>query len=94
LKQPALNAVSDAFLVLLWLVFGSAWILGAILFVVQLVKGRALDALLLWRRGLELGPIDVYPANTPAMHKEARIFTLTFCVLVSITVCVGLYGSK
>ena len=91
LKQPALNAVSDSLLMLMGLVFCSTWILGALLFIVRLIRGRALDYLGLWRRGIELGPINIYPPITPTMQKEARNFTLVFCILVAVTICVGLF---
>lgn len=34
------------------------------------------------KTGIELGPIDVFPAITPQMQKEALLFTVGFIVLV------------
>jgi uncharacterized membrane protein (DUF485 family) len=91
LKQPALGAVSDALLTLMGLLFCATWVFGTIVLIIQLIRGRALDYLGLWRRGIELGPVDVYPPITPAMQKEAKMFTLAFSILLSVTVCIGLY---
>ena len=37
-----------------------------------------------------LGPIDVFPAITPQMQKEALLFTLGFIILVSVAVGLAL----
>jgi hypothetical protein len=93
LKLRALSVVSDGLLLELGLVFISAWVLGLILTIVQAIRGELFDWFRIWKQGILLGPIDVYPPITPRMQKESRAFTLGFCVLVSIAVCVGAFRS-
>jgi hypothetical protein len=81
-----LSALSDGFLVELGFVFVSAWVLGLILTIAQAIRGELFDWFRIWKQGLLLGPIDVYPPITPAMAKESRAFTIGFFVLVSIAI--------
>ena len=82
LKSAILQSISDGFLVLLGLVFVSAWVAGLILAIVQLVRGRGFgDWFQIWRTGVVLGEINVYPPVTPKMRREAIFFTVIFGAL-------------
>ncbi len=65
------------------------WGFGVIYAVVQLFRG-GLEGWSGWLRrrrlGIELGPIAVYPPATPAMRREANVFTIGFFVIVVISV--------
>jgi hypothetical protein len=90
-KSRLLQSISDGLLVLLWLVFISAWVAGLILMIVQLVRGRGFgDWFQMWRKGAVLGEVDVYPPVTPKMRREAILFTIVFGVLVCITIIAAL----
>jgi hypothetical protein len=94
LKFEVFQNISDGFLVLLWLSFIASFGFGLIYFVVQLVRGRAIELFTGWfemrKRQIELGPIAVYPAITPRMSKESIVFTVVYCVLVVSTVVISL----
>ena len=87
----SLSALSEGFLAELWLVFTTAWVLGLILTIVQAIRGQLFDWFRMWKQGILLGPIDVYPPITPAMEKESRAFTFGFCALVSIAIGSAVY---
>jgi hypothetical protein len=91
LKMPLLHFVSDAFLELLSVLFVVLWFTGVVVAIVQATRRRSLDWFRLWRRGIELGPVDVYPPMTPVMEKEARRFTWAFCGLVGLAICRAIY---
>jgi hypothetical protein len=94
LSFKILDTLSYELRVLLSLSFVAAFGFGIIHAVVQLVRGRGKEVVLgwftLWRRGAELGPIDVYPDITPRMRSESKMFTAAYCVLVAITLVVAL----
>lgn len=94
LKFRPLNAASSGLPVLLWAVFIGAWVFGTVSIVVQLIRRRGLgwaDCFETWRRGVQLGPIAVYPPVTSAMQRESRVFTVGFCLLVAAATVVGQY---
>jgi hypothetical protein len=68
------------------LIFAGAFVSGLVQTVKQIIKGELFDWVRVWRTGVELGPMDVCPAVTPKMQKEARIFTTALLVLISVTV--------
>ena len=86
LKLNFLKSASDRLLILLWLIFAGAFVSGLVQTVKQTIKGELFDWVRVWRTGVELGPMDVCPAVTPKMQKEARIFTTALLVLISVTV--------
>lgn len=90
LRIRALRAVSDGLLLEMGLIFAFAWVLGLILTVVQAIRGELFDWFRIWKQGILLGPIDVYPPT--AMEKESRAFTVGFCVLVSIAIGSAVFG--
>jgi hypothetical protein len=91
LKVRLLNSVSESFLALLWVLFIGLWVGGIVLAIVQVIQGTSVDWFQFWRRGVDLGPINVYPQVTPAMEKEARRFTLMFCAMVGVAICAAIY---
>jgi hypothetical protein len=91
LKSGVLRSISDGFLVLLWLVFISAWVAGVILAIVQLARRRGFgDWFQMWRTGSVLGEVNVYPPVTPKMRREAILFTSIFGALVGLTIVAAL----
>ena len=94
LKIHALNNVSNGFLAELGLLFILAWVIGLVVTIVQAIRGQLFDWFRSWRRGILLGPIDVYPPITPAMQKESRAFTIGFCVLVIVAIGCGFVAGK
>jgi hypothetical protein len=92
LKLSPLSAVSDGLLVLMGLIFFTAWAVGLILTIRQLIKGTLFDWWKMWRVSAELGPIDVFPLVTPKMQKEARFFTIALLSLALIAATAALLG--
>jgi hypothetical protein len=93
LRLKIFDTLSEGFLVLLWFSFISAFAFGVINAAVQLVRGRGeglFDGFRMRRQGIELGPIAVYPAITPRMCREAKAFTIVYCLLVALTFVVAL----
>ncbi len=92
-KYKIVDAVSSGMLVLLWFTFISAWVFGLIYAIVQLIRGRWNEFFFGWfrmlRRGMELGPIDVYPAITPRMRRESLWFTVIYFFLIGLTLAVA-----
>jgi hypothetical protein len=93
LRLPVVEAFQDAFLGLLWLVFVGAFGLGIIYLAIQLVRGRAgaiwSDWFRIYKNGMELGPIAVFPGVTPRMRRERRAFAIAFYVLVALAIAVS-----
>jgi hypothetical protein len=93
-RSKGFDAVSTGMLVLLWFSFISAWVSGLIYLMVQLIRGRWKELFFGWfrmyRRGIELGPIDVYPAVTPRMRVETLWFTVVYFFLIGLTLTVAL----
>jgi hypothetical protein len=85
LRLRLLQSVSDGFLIILWLTFTAAFGFGVIYLIVQMVRGRAIgfiDWFRMRKQQIELGPINVYPAVTPQMSKESKVFTMIYCLLI------------
>ena len=93
LRFRVLQSISDGFLILLWLSFTTAFGFGVVCLIVQLIRGRAIgftDWFQMRKRQVELGPIDVYPAVTPRMSKESKVFTMIYCLLIAGNVLVSI----
>jgi len=91
LNSRALQSISDGLVVLLWSVFISAWVVGLILVIVQLVRGKGLgDWFQTWRKVALLGEVNLYPTVTPRMRREAILFTIVFGALVCVTIIAAL----
>jgi hypothetical protein len=93
LKLRFLRGTSNGLLALLWLVFIGAWGFGLVSIVIQLIRKGSIgwmEWFETWRRGVQLGPIAVYPPITPAMQRESGVFTAGFCLLVAAAVALGL----
>ena len=88
-KLHSLQRLSEAFLLLLSVVFVASWIVGLIVMVRQIAKGRLFDWLQAWRMGLELGPIAVFPPITPKMQKEARVFTISYLAALVVAAVIS-----
>lgn len=93
LKVSILKGLSDGLMVEVGLLFAISWVFGAIMFVVQAIRGHALDWFKLRRRGIELGPVTVcLPPSS--MVLESRLFTLGFSVLVAVAFFAAVYPRK
>ena len=94
LRSKIFDAASSGMLVLLWLSFISVWVFGFIFAIVQLIRGRWKELFFGWfrmyRRGMELGPIDVYPAITPRMRAESLWFTVVYFFLIGLTLVIAI----
>jgi len=94
LRSKIFDAVSNGMLVLLWITFISIWVFGLTHAIVQLSRGRGKELFSGWfrmyRRGIELGPIDVYPAITPRMRSESVWFTVVYFFLIGLTLVVAI----
>ncbi len=92
LLSKIFDAVSIGMLVLLWISFISVCLFGFTYAIVQLIRGRGKELFFGWfrmyRQGIELGPIDVYPAITPRMRRESVGFTVVYFLLIGLTVVV------
>lgn len=89
IRRPAMDSIADGFLILLWLLFAGMWVYG----IIDLLRGRALNAFDLWRRAAELGPIEVVPTITPAMARESRMFVIGFSILVATTITAAFFSA-
>ncbi len=94
LRPDFFHTLSNGMLVLLWLAFIFAWVFGLIYAAVQLFRGRWKQLFFGWfrmyRQGMELGPIEVYPAITPRMRNERLGFTIVYFFLIGLTSAVAL----
>ena len=91
LRVSFLTAVSEGLWVLMGLIFFSAWGIGLILAIRQLVKGELSNWWRTWKVSAELGPIDVFPPVTPKMQREARLFTIALLSFAVISVVAALF---
>lgn len=92
LRFSILGTISEALLGLLWLSFIMAFVFGVVYAIAQLIRGRwkeLFGGFRMWRQGIELGVIDVYPTITPRMCREAKAFTIVYCLLVVFTLAVA-----
>jgi hypothetical protein len=94
LSSRILDAISDGMLVLLWISFTSAFMFGIIYSAVQIFRGRWKELFSrcfdIYKRGTELGPIDVSPTITPRMRRESIAFTVIYSFLIGVTLVVAL----
>lgn len=90
MKSSWLDAVGEALFVLLIFVFACAFCAGLVLGIWQTYRGELFDWLRIWRTGIQLGTINMVPSITPKMQREARLFVLIFCVLVSVATLAAL----
>lgn len=80
-----LDSISNGFLVLLATIFCCVFLYGIVTWI--LGKGQSMDDWFQqWRTSAMLGEIEMYPATTPKMAREARIFTIAFVLVVLLTV--------
>jgi hypothetical protein len=95
MKLEIFQTISDGFLMLLWLSFTVAFSFGVIYLIVQLVRGRAIELFRDWfqirRQQIELGSTNVFPAVTPRMTKESKVFTVIYCLLIAMNVVVSIF---
>ncbi len=88
-----LEAISGGIWILMSLVFVALFCSGTAISISRLVRGKGLgwsDWFSMRRKGIELGPIDVFPIVTPQMQKEARLFTIALVILVCIAAAAAL----
>jgi hypothetical protein len=91
LRVSFLSSVSEGLFVLMGLIFCAAWGVGLILTIRQLIKGELFNWWRMWRVSAELGPIEVFPAVTPKMQREARFFTIALLSLALISIAAALF---
>jgi len=92
LKVSLLSTVSEGLWVLMGCIFFVAFGFGLILAIRQLIKGEPFDWWRMWKVSAELGPIDVVPAVTPKMRKEANIFTAALLFFVAVAAVGAAFG--
>jgi len=91
LRSHVLQSISDGFVVLLWVVFISAWVAGVILAIVHFARGRGFgDWFQIWRNSAVLGEVNIYPPVTPKMRREAILSTVIFGALLCVTIIAAL----
>ncbi len=74
--------------------FAVLWGLGLLVTIWRLVQGKSVgwsDWFRMRKTGIELGPIDVFPAVTPQMQREATLFTAGFAILVCVAAGLALF---
>jgi hypothetical protein len=77
LESKSLDAVSGGLEILLGFVFIGLFLYGIVQGAIWTIKGNDLFKRFQVRKvGIELGPISVFPENTPKMQREAQLFTI------------------
>ena len=94
LNVQVLHSVSTALLVLMSLVFCGAWVFGLTIGIIRVFRGQWRNWFQVWRTSMQLGPVNVDPAITPAMEREARAFTAAFLFLVAVAVIAALFRAQ
>ena len=95
LRSHVLLSISDGFVVLLWVVFISAWVAGVILAIVHFAQGRGFgDWFQTWRKSAVLGEVNIYPPVTPKMRREAILSTIIFGASLCITIIAALLSVR
>jgi hypothetical protein len=84
LKARVLVAISEGLWALMGLIFCAAWCSGTVLLIWQLLKRQVPNWFAMWRAGVELGPIEMVPAATPKMQREALFFTTALLALAIV----------
>ena len=86
-KARALQTMSNILLSLMGLTFLALWCFGVAFAIWRALHGKSLgwsDWFQMRKKGIELGPIDVFPPITSQMRTESLAFTLGFLVLVCV----------
>jgi len=91
LRLNLFSVVSEGLWVLMGLIFFTAWGVGLILAIRQLIRGELFNWWRMWKVSTELGPIHVFPPVTPKMQREARFFTIALLSLALISVVAALF---
>ena len=95
LRSHVLLSISDGFVVLLWVVFISAWGAGLILAIMHFARGRGVgDWFQTWRKGAVLGEVKIYPPVTPKMRREAILSAIIFGASLCITKIAALLSGR
>jgi hypothetical protein len=94
LKSHWLDAGSTGLWALMGYIFLGTWGLGLLLFLWQLSRGRSFDWFKAWRLSAQLGPINVSPAMTPKMRREAQLFTAALLTLSCIAALLSLHTPR
>jgi len=84
LRARFLAAVSEGLWVLMGLIFCAASCLGLVLVVWQLFKRHLPNWFEMWRAGVQLGLVDMFPPITPKMQREGLFFTVALLTLATI----------
>jgi hypothetical protein len=84
LRARFLNAVSEGLWILMGCIFWAAWLSGLGIFIWQVFKRRVPNYFAMWRAGVDLGPIEMFPPVTPKMQREALFFTVALFTLAII----------
>jgi hypothetical protein len=84
LRARFLNAVSEGLWILMGCIFWAAWLSGLGILIWQLFKRRVPNYFAMWRAGIDLGPIEMFPPVTPKMQREALLFTVALFTLAII----------
>jgi hypothetical protein len=93
LKAQWLQAAATGIWVLMSLTFAVLFCFGVGLSIWRLIKGKGLgwsDWFRMRQRGIELGPIDVFPQITPRMQKEIRLFTFGLIILACLAAALAM----
>jgi hypothetical protein len=84
------DSLADVLFVMMGLVFWIAFAFGLVHAMLQLKRGELFSSFRMWRTGVELGPISVYPPKTPTMLKEAKAFMMAYIALVVLAVGIAI----
>lgn len=90
-RVRVLDAVSEGLWMLMGCIFWLAWLSGLGILVWQLFKRRLPSYFAVWRAGVELGPVEMFPPVTPRMAREALIFTVVLFALAVIASTVAIF---
>jgi hypothetical protein len=97
LKFKVVHVISEAFLVVLWLSFISAFIFGLVDAVVQVIRGHGTELMFgwyrMWKQSMELGPVAAFPIFMPRMDSEKKVFTAVYGALVVLALVAALVVS-
>jgi hypothetical protein len=92
-KTRALHNISDGLWALMGICFVALWCFGVGFAIWRTLTGKSVgwsEWFQMRKKGIDLGPIEVFPSITEQMRKEAIIFTVGLCVLVSFAAVVAL----
>ena len=92
-KTQALRSISNGLWSLMVLMFLALWCFGVAHAIWRAIRGKSIgwsEWFEMRKRGIELGPIDLFPPITPKMQKEALACTVGFVILVCLASCFSL----